>query len=53
MSNFIGEEAKKYTETEDGFTVIRQTTSIENEYIKRKDAAHEFISHLPAESISN
>ena len=49
-SDFVGDESKRYTETEDGFTVLRQTTSIEHEYNKRKTAAHEFISHLPTQS---
>eukprot|EP01038_Epipyxis_sp_PR26KG_P010720 gene10720-14396_t len=43
-------EEKAYTQTEGGIQITRKITSIEKEYSTRKDAAHEFITHLPAES---
>jgi len=46
----IPKEEKEYTTEFDGHTQIsRKRTTAENEVIKRKDAAHEFISHLEAE----
>lgn len=49
MSSFNSEE-KEYTKTDDDITIVRKRTVIEKEFNKRKDAAHEFITHLPAET---
>lgn len=39
-------EEKDYTKSSDGVQIYRKRTVAENEVLKRKDAAHEFISHL-------
>jgi inorganic pyrophosphatase/exopolyphosphatase len=45
------QEEKHYTETDEGIKIVRQRTTVEKEFYKRKAAAQSFITQLPKEPL--
>lgn len=48
--SFTGEE-KQYTAGSDGDIISRNQTTVEVEFLKRREAAHEFLESIPADKL--